>query len=183
MRFLGRLDTRDDYTAFRRQTTTYLYRSTLGARCDLLDDDNCNSSTLGRDDQRPWQPDPHSSLAFWRHGRANDHVQTKMSSRLMHRVVSHQWHALFGLDGKAQYDRVDSSPRSIGSLLYSNSWNPVTDLSPEANLVVVVVVVDMWCLCADVRGDERFVQGNTGLFAKDLKQRPSLFSAGQCATP
>ena len=107
-------------------------------------------------------------------GRANDHVQTKMH---------HQWHALFGRDGKAQYGRVDSNPRSIGSLLYSNSWNPVTDLSPEANLVVVVVVVDMWCLCADVRGDERFVQGNTGLFAKDLKQRPSLFSAGQCATP
>ncbi|EDQ84126.1 uncharacterized protein MONBRDRAFT_13109 [Monosiga brevicollis MX1] len=74
----GRLDTPDDYAVFRRQTTTYLYRPTLGVRRDLLDDGGCNPSTLGRDDQRPWQPIPRSSLALWRHGRANDHVQTKL---------------------------------------------------------------------------------------------------------
>ncbi|EDQ88307.1 uncharacterized protein MONBRDRAFT_9095 [Monosiga brevicollis MX1] len=63
---------------------------------------------------------------------ASDHVQTKMSSRLMHQVASQKWHALFGLDHKRSIAELTANQEALEAR-YPISWNPVTDLSPEAN--------------------------------------------------
>ncbi|EDQ84142.1 uncharacterized protein MONBRDRAFT_39379 [Monosiga brevicollis MX1] len=63
---------------------------------------------------------------------ASDHVQTKMSSRLMHQVASQKWHALFGLDRKRSIAELTANQEALEAR-YPISWNPVTDLSPEAN--------------------------------------------------
>ncbi|EDQ89872.1 uncharacterized protein MONBRDRAFT_25064 [Monosiga brevicollis MX1] len=103
------------YAAFRRQMTTYLHRPKLGVATwrhaatfwmTTFVINRLSAETTGALGSLIHTQAQHSGETAQRaYARtASDHVQTKMSSRLMHQVASQKWHALFGLDRKRSID-------------------------------------------------------------------------------
>ncbi|EDQ85621.1 uncharacterized protein MONBRDRAFT_29138 [Monosiga brevicollis MX1] len=131
------------YAAFRRQMTTYLHRPKLGVATwrhaatfwmTTFVINRLSAETTGALGSLIHTQAQHSGDTAQRaYARtASDHVQTKMSSRLMHQVASQKWHALFGLDRKRSIAELTANQEALEAR-YPISWNPVTDLSPEAN--------------------------------------------------
>ncbi|EDQ84699.1 uncharacterized protein MONBRDRAFT_12605 [Monosiga brevicollis MX1] len=131
------------YAAFRRQMTTYLHRPKLGVATwrhaatfwmTTFVINRLSAETTGALGSLIHTQAQHSGDTAQRaYARtASDHVQTKMSSRLMHQVASQKWHALFGLDRKRSMAKLTANQEALEAR-YPISWNPVTDLSPEAN--------------------------------------------------
>ncbi|EDQ91951.1 uncharacterized protein MONBRDRAFT_36063, partial [Monosiga brevicollis MX1] len=131
------------YAAFRRQMITYLHRPTLGVATwrhaatfwmTTFVINRLSAETTGALGSLIHTQAQHSGDTAQRaYARtASDHVQTKMSSRLMHQVASQKWHALFGLDRKRSIAELTANQEALEAR-YPISWNPVTDLSPEAN--------------------------------------------------
>ncbi|EDQ84841.1 uncharacterized protein MONBRDRAFT_12402 [Monosiga brevicollis MX1] len=131
------------YAAFRRQMTTYLHRPKLGVATwrhaatfwmTTFVINRLSAETTGALGSLIHTQAQHSGGTAQRaYARtASDHVQTKMSSRLMHQVASQKWHALFGLDRKRSIAELTANQEALEAR-YPISWNPVTDLSPEAN--------------------------------------------------
>ncbi|EDQ89576.1 uncharacterized protein MONBRDRAFT_8138 [Monosiga brevicollis MX1] len=131
------------YATFRRQMTTYLHRPKLGVATwrhaatfwmttfviNRLSAETTDALGSLIHTQAQHSGDT-AQRAYAR--TASDHVQTKMSSRLMHQVASQKWHALFGLDRKRSIAELTANQEALEAR-YPISWNPVTDLSPEAN--------------------------------------------------
>ncbi|EDQ86259.1 uncharacterized protein MONBRDRAFT_11038 [Monosiga brevicollis MX1] len=131
------------YATFHRQMTTYLHRPKLGVATwrhaatfwmTTFVINRLSAETTGALGSLIHTQAQHSGDTAQRaYARtASDHVQTKMSSRLMHQVASQKWHALFGLDRKRSMAELTASQEALEAR-YPISWNPVTDLSPEAN--------------------------------------------------
>ncbi|EDQ87624.1 uncharacterized protein MONBRDRAFT_9893 [Monosiga brevicollis MX1] len=131
------------YAAFRRQMTTYLHRPKLGVATwrhaatfwmTTFVINRLSAETTGALGSLIHTQAQHSGdTAQQAYARtASDHVQTKMSSRLMHQVASQKWHALFGLDRRRSMAELTANQEALEAR-YPISWNPVTDLSPEAN--------------------------------------------------
>ena len=131
------------YAAFRRQMTTYLHRPKLGVATwrhaatfwmTTFVINRLSAETTGALGSLIHTQAQHSGDTAQRaYARtASDHVQTKMSSRLMHQVASQKWHALFGLDRKRSIAELTANQEALEAR-YPISWDPVTDLSPEAN--------------------------------------------------
>ncbi|EDQ84106.1 uncharacterized protein MONBRDRAFT_13131 [Monosiga brevicollis MX1] len=131
------------YAAFRRQMTTYLHRPKLGVATwrhaatfwmtTFVINRLSAETTRALGSLIHTQAQHSGDTAQRAYARtASDHVQTKMSSRLMHQVASQKWHALFGLDRKRSIAELTANQEALEAR-YPISWNPVTDLSSEAN--------------------------------------------------
>ncbi|EDQ84926.1 uncharacterized protein MONBRDRAFT_12326 [Monosiga brevicollis MX1] len=122
------------YATFRRQMTTYLHRPKLGVATwrhaatfwmTTFVINRLSAETTGALGSLIHTQAQHSGDTAQRaYARtASDHVQTKMSSRLMHQVASQKWHALFGLDRKRSMAELTASQEALEAR-YPISWNP-----------------------------------------------------------